>query len=204
MVAIIAIPFFQRSKLKAERGWVISSSFYNSYVEEWEFEPWQFGSFDCNFQSDQYSLPTGRGTHNGSWNHPLTIIMKGSIIISKKYPNPLLLCSYQQRSVDPEKIHLIWTPRRSLSAEMDSPWSTEDPNFITNNSLAGICWRGLLTDSVYWEEPPTELSAYGTLPCSVMHLSQLLRESSWFPLLTNVLRPTLSIQNCSIVTNPVA
>lgn len=40
------------------------------------------------------------------------------------------------------KIHLMWTLRRDLSAEMDSPWLTEGPNFMDNKSLEAICRQG--------------------------------------------------------------
>lgn len=36
---------------------------------------------------------------------------------------------------------------------------TGGPNFMNNNSLAAICWQGLLTHSVYLEEPQAELWA---------------------------------------------
>ena len=48
--------------------------------------------------------------------------------------------------MDPKsKIHLIWTPRKNLSAEMASPWSTEGPHFMNNKSLRAIFWQGLLS-----------------------------------------------------------
>ena len=30
-------------------------------------------------------------------------------------------------------------PPKKLSAELDSPWSTEGPNFMSNKSLGAIC-----------------------------------------------------------------
>lgn len=39
------------------------------------------------------------------------------------------------------RIHWMWTPR-SLSAEMSSPWSTEDPNFTSSMSYHPAGGRG--------------------------------------------------------------
>lgn len=74
------------------------------------------------------------------------------------------------------KIYLIWTPRRNLSAEIDSPWSTKSLNLI-NMSLRAICWQGFLSYSVHREEPQTELSA--SWLCLFM-LSQPLQGSPGF------------------------
>lgn len=69
--------------------------------------------------------------------------------------------------------HLMWVPRENASAEMDSPWLTEDSNFMNNNSLVAIClhitmliwhcerregrkedWVGRASDcNVAWESP---------------------------------------------------
>lgn len=49
------------------------------------------------------------------WHYEITVIWRGN-----------------QRVVDPEKSHLTWTLRRSLSAELDTPWSVKGPNFMNN------------------------------------------------------------------------
>lgn len=51
---------------------------------------------------------------------------------------------------------------------MDSLWSAEDSNVINNESLAALCWLGLLTHSEYWETWLAELSASHTRPWSFM------------------------------------
>lgn len=43
-------------------------------------------------------------------------------------------------TVDPKKIHLMWSQKRNLSAEMDSHWSAEDPNFMNNEGLVAAGW----------------------------------------------------------------
>ena len=55
------------------------------------------------------------------------------------------------------KIHVMWTLRRNLSAEMNSPQSTKGPNLWINKSLLAICWQWLLTYSGSQEEPQTSL-----------------------------------------------
>lgn len=68
---------------------------------------------------------------------------------------------------------------RNLSAKMDSPWSTEDPNFMNNTNLAPTCWQGVLAYHVYHqEEPQTEDSC--TMPCLFTCLNWPLQGSPGF------------------------
>lgn len=61
-------------------------------------------------------------------------------------------------SVNPKKKDSFdANPEKDLICWDELPWSIESPNFINNKSLVAICWKGLLTYSVYHEEPQTEL-----------------------------------------------
>lgn len=78
------------------------------------------------------------------------------------------------------KIYLLWTLRRNLSAEVDSPWSTEGPSFKYDKSLVSVCWRGFHY-SVYQEETQAELPTL----CSACLLSKSTspcQETETFPL----------------------
>ena len=81
-------------------------------------------------------------------------------------------------------IHLMWTLRRNLSDEMDSPCSIEGPNIIRNKILVALCWQGLLMYLIYQEEPQTELLASRTMPpCySASPSESTTAEKPWFPL----------------------
>lgn len=96
------------------------------------------------------------------------------------------------------KIHLMWTLRRNLSAETDSPWPTEGPSFINNNNLATIYLQELLLCSIDQEKPHTEPSASLTMPHIFMLLESTTAGKLYFCLSNNRLRPAPSNQNCTV------
>lgn len=70
----------------------------------------------------------------------------------------------------------MWTPRRTLSAETDSPRSTKGPHFMNDRSLVVICWQRLLTHST-----PGRTSDWTPLlstlcPAHLYHLINCCRE----------------------------
>lgn len=70
---------------------------------------------------------------------------------------------------------------------MNSPWSTESPNFMNDKNLETICRQGFLTFSVSWEKQ-TEF---------LFTLSQSTTAGKpWFQLSTTGHRPALSSQKC--------
>lgn len=54
--------------------------------------------------------------------------------------HPMMAHSYLGTPKDYDYNHYsLWTPRRNLSAEVDSPSSKQGLNFINNKSLVAIC-----------------------------------------------------------------
>lgn len=97
------------------------------------------------------------------------------------------------------KIHFMWILRRSLSTEMNSPWSIKGPDFINSKSLRDICWQGLscilYVGKKLWLN--SQLLALGLFP-----LSELTTAGKpWIPLSTNGPRPALSSQDCTIISS---
>lgn len=104
------------------------------------------------------------------------------------------------------KIQVMLTLRRNLVAEINSPWSAEEPNF--NKSLVAIYWQGLFMYLGYLEEHRTDLLASRTMPCLFPLSESTIIRSSWFHLLTYGQRPLglssdPSNQNCSTMTNHI-
>lgn len=120
------------------------------------------------------------------------------------------------RNLGPEmKDSFDVNPETKWSAEIDSWWLTEGPNFVNNESLAAIYWQGLLVYSVHQEEPQTELLASWIMPCSItpsestiIREFQVLSFNQWtetFMIQSNTIISSFTVkptyQNCSITTN---
>ena len=84
----------------------------------------------------------------------------------------------------------LWTLRRNLSAEMDSPWSTKGPNFVNRNLLTGAPRCSVPTD----KDPDCTLS-FCTMPYLFLQSESTTARKPWFYLSTNGHKPAPSSQN---------
>lgn len=72
---------------------------------------------------------------------------------------------------------MTWTPRQNLSCEINSPWSTEGPDFMNNESQVAICWQRLLTDLYTKQQLILNSVGFPSLcPAYLCHMSQHSRE----------------------------
>lgn len=102
----------------------------------WKCLSWQLWINDCVIPDDYIPWLTSlldpslsRTTPHAYLNITLISLQMGSMV---------LWTSQRQ-------VYLVWTSRLNLSAEMNSLWSTEGPDFMNNKIQVGICWKGLLT-----------------------------------------------------------
>lgn len=86
-------------------------------------------------------------------------------------------------------LRLMWTLRRNLSVEMDSPWSTEGP--FADRGPHILCILGRTSDWILG------FSHYALL----VYTESITAGKPQVPLLTNGLRSVPSSQNCTIISS---
>ena len=131
------------------------------------------------------------------WHVSISLTYVPKSAIANSHDNAVFNTSTLRR-----KTHFMWTWSRNLPTEMDSPWSTEGPNFINNRAWWPFADRGFLHTLYTGKNLRLNfLSASGfhTVP-SVFTPSESTtqRRKLWLSISTNRLRPALSNQNCTV------